>query len=264
MYAGGNFSTAGGNPVNKVARWDGTTWWSMGNGVDDGAVFKLIQYGSNITVGGSFTLIGGLPVNRVASWNSVNWSNLSFGMNGNIHAFYASGTSLYAGGEFTFAGINTAEKIALWNGSSWAPVGSGILGSNAVVKSIVNFNGAIIAAGKFSTAGGELTNNIARWGFPVGISLTSSEIPSEYEMKQNYPNPFNPETNISFDIPEEAFTTINVFNSLGQKISILVDELLRPGSYSVAFNCDKLSSGVYYYTINSGNFNRTRKMILIK
>jgi len=85
-----------------------------------------------------------------------------------------------------------------------------------------------------------------------------------FKLSQNYPNPFNPSTTISFSIPNEEFISIKVFNSIGEEVEDLVHETKPAGKYSVTFDANKLTSGVYFYKISAGNFIETKKMIFIK
>ncbi|MCX6170205.1 MAG: T9SS type A sorting domain-containing protein [Ignavibacteriales bacterium] len=109
-------------------------------------------------------------------------------------------------------------------------------------------------------------------GTPIPVSLTgltsvedySPELPSEFSLTQNYPNPFNPTTQISFSLLNSGFTTLTVYNAIGQTVAKLVNEELSSGSYKVNFNAVNLPSGVYFYQIQSGLFNQTKKMILLK
>ena len=87
---------------------------------------------------------------------------------------------------------------------------------------------------------------------------------SEYSLEQNYPNPFNPSTKISFSVPQSNFVSIDVFNSIGQKIATLVNEQMNAGNYSVNFNAANITSGIYFYKMTAGNFTEIRKMILVK
>lgn len=88
--------------------------------------------------------------------------------------------------------------------------------------------------------------------------------PTNYALDQNYPNPFNPSTKISYQIPESGFVTLKVYNAIGKEVATLVNEDKSAGRYDVNFNAADLSSGVYLYTIQSGSFLQTKKMILIK
>jgi endonuclease/exonuclease/phosphatase family metal-dependent hydrolase len=88
--------------------------------------------------------------------------------------------------------------------------------------------------------------------------------PTQYKLSQNYPNPFNPLTIINYQIPEVSFVTLEVYNAIGEVIEILVNEVKQVGSYEVKFDGEKLSSGIYYYKMQSTNFIETKKMVLIK
>ncbi|MBU1099328.1 MAG: T9SS type A sorting domain-containing protein [Bacteroidetes bacterium] len=89
-------------------------------------------------------------------------------------------------------------------------------------------------------------------------------VPVHFSLYQNYPNPFNPVTNIRFDIPEAANITLTIYNSLGQKISTLVNEYKTAGSYKIDFDGSDFASGIYLYRIESDKFTLTKKMLLLK
>ncbi|MCX6149368.1 MAG: T9SS type A sorting domain-containing protein [Ignavibacteriales bacterium] len=88
--------------------------------------------------------------------------------------------------------------------------------------------------------------------------------PQEYILAQNYPNPFNPTTRIKFSIPQIGLVTIKVYNLLGNLVTTLVNQDKPAGNYEVEFNGAGLSSGVYFYTLQSGSFREIKKFILIK
>jgi hypothetical protein len=89
-------------------------------------------------------------------------------------------------------------------------------------------------------------------------------IPAQFSLKQNYPNPFNPSTTIEYDLPKPANVRIEVYNIAGQKIQILLNKKISAGSHHVEFNTQNLSSGIYYYRIEAGEFQDVKKMILLK
>lgn len=99
----------------------------------------------------------------------------------------------------------------------------------------------------------------------IGIKKISSELPGSFLLKQNYPNPFNPKTTIEFSVPLNDFILLEVYNSLGQLISTLVRENLSAGIYSTDFDASSLTSGVYFFRLNSSiGYSSVRKMVLIK
>jgi Family of unknown function (DUF5689)/Secretion system C-terminal sorting domain len=86
----------------------------------------------------------------------------------------------------------------------------------------------------------------------------------KYQLYQNYPNPFNPETIIAYSVPKESRVILTVFNILGQKIKTLVDQKKPAGTHQVKFDGTGLSSGVYFYCVNAGDYFQVRKMLLLK
>jgi len=87
--------------------------------------------------------------------------------------------------------------------------------------------------------------------------------PLEFLLKQNYPNPFNPSTTISYSIAEDGFVRIAVYNLLGQEVATIVNSYQKADRYEVVFNANELSSGVYVYKIEAGNYSASRKFMLM-
>lgn len=98
----------------------------------------------------------------------------------------------------------------------------------------------------------------------IDIKQVGTEIPNKYSLRQNYPNPFNPVTKISFDIPKKAFVSLKVYDILGKEITTLVNEDKPAGKYIVDFSASNLSSGIYFYKLESNDFVETRRMIVLK
>ena len=98
----------------------------------------------------------------------------------------------------------------------------------------------------------------------IPVKQLNEQVPSEYKLFQNYPNPFNPNTSILFDIPEQSHAILKIYDVTGREIIVLVNESLRPGKYKVNFNAGNLSSGVYFYKMETENFTQTMKMVLVK
>lgn len=101
-------------------------------------------------------------------------------------------------------------------------------------------------------------------GIVSGIKVIPAVTPSSHMLYQNYPNPFNPVTKIRFQVSESGNVIIKVFDITGKEISTLINDRLQPGTYETTFDGSKLSSGIYFYSINTGDFSQTKKMVLIR
>jgi hypothetical protein len=100
--------------------------------------------------------------------------------------------------------------------------------------------------------------------FTTSVEKLEDLIPAQFELEQNYPNPFNPSTKIRFTVPEAGLVTMKVYDLLGQEVAILVNGEQIAGVYEVTFDAAQFPSGIYFYTINAGDFVATKKMILLK
>ncbi len=101
----------------------------------------------------------------------------------------------------------------------------------------------------------------------VGYSTAVKEenaTPKTFSIEQNYPNPFNPSTKIIYSIPRNSNVTLKVFNVLGQQVKTLVNQTQSQGTYTVTFNASSLPSGIYFYSIEAGDYTQVKKMILLK
>ena len=168
LYAGGYFTQAGGNPANRIARWDGTQWSALGAGVS-GLVSSLSVFddgsgsGPALYAGGQFTSAGDVEANHIARWHGSQWSALGSGLSGSVSTLSVfaltvfddgseGGPTLYAGGRFSEAGGVASRSIAKWQGCpdiTPAPCPGDI---NA--DGVVNLDDFIILAGNFGSGPG--------------------------------------------------------------------------------------------------------------
>lgn len=159
VYVGGDFTHAGPDKINFIAKWDGNSWSDLGEGVN-GVVRTIAVDGNDLYVGGNFTQAGGVAANYIAKWNGSSWTPLGSGLNDQVYTLEIAGDKLYAGGNFTEAGENPANRIAEWNGTTWTALGEG---TNDTVRDIAIIDDNLYVGGYFTTAGTETINYIARW-----------------------------------------------------------------------------------------------------
>ena len=183
LYAGGEFTMAGGVPANSIAKWTGTAWAPLGGGLSAFGPLALTGFddgtGPALYAGGHFIEADGVAVNKIAKWNGTAWAPLGSGMNAAVFALTVfddgTGPALYAGGGFTMAGGVPVNFIAKWTGTAWEPVGGGV---DAGVKALTVFDGALYAGGAFFHAGGVDALRVAKWDgtawAPLGNGLDAT------------------------------------------------------------------------------------------
>ena len=107
---------------------------------------------------------------------------------------------------------------------------------------------------------------------PIELNMNTHDltyIPNKHSLHQNYPNPFNPETIIPYDLPENIFVNITIYDLLGRQVKTLVNQVQNTGFNSIQWNAtndygEPVSAGIYLYQIQAGTFYQTRKMALLR
>jgi len=166
LYAGGIFTNAGGVTASNVAKWNGTAWTNLGDGVAGTALpaVRALALGTNgeLYAGGTFASADGIAATNIAKWTGTAWTNLGSGMGDTVRAL-ALGTNgeLYAAGEFTNAGEVALNYVAKWTGTAWTNLGSGM--DNTVRALALGTNGELYAGGYFTSAGGVDASCVAKW-----------------------------------------------------------------------------------------------------
>jgi hypothetical protein len=160
LYAAGGFVNAGGITANRIAKWDGNTWSSLGGGMDR-MVTALAVSGNELFAGGFFSTAGGNPASGIAKWNGTSWESLGAGVNGFVNDMTLSGNDLFLVGAFDTAGGKPAKRIAKWNNSTgWSALGSGLDGGDSIMVAVVGSD--LFVGGSYSMAGGKASAYLAR------------------------------------------------------------------------------------------------------
>src|SRR6476469_4595649 len=142
LIVGGSFTAAGSTLINYIAKWNGSSWSSLGTGFN-GSVNALAVDGSgNVYTGGAFTQAGGTAASNIAKWNGTSWSSLGSGVNSTVYAIAIEGSNnVYVGGNFSSAGAAQASFVAKWDGTSWSGMGSRV--SNTTYALAVDASGSV-------------------------------------------------------------------------------------------------------------------------
>ncbi len=188
--------------------------------------------------------------------NGASWSLKISGTANTLRSIYFSGNDSGA-----VSGDNGTIRITTNAGETWFgdPVFNGLTGTISSISEIPRTTRTFTAL-----SNGNGLYIISENPPFIGINNISSEIPDVFSLSQNFPNPFNPKTVINFQLATSSEVVLIVYDLSGKIIETLVNEQLRPGTYSVDFEGGKYSSGVYFYTMKANEFFETKKMILIK
>ena len=171
---------------------------------------------------------------------------------------------------FDFATYNLVYATD-WTDSSTYTVIEGI--DDSTVNVAMNDNSGYLWLIEAVDKDGQITQSNEGQPFSLVVGTLSnadeSAIPAKFALHQNYPNPFNPTTRLRYDLPEQAFVQLAIYDLLGRQVTTLVNRVEEPGYRSATWdgtdtNGKKVSAGMYLYVIKAGDFVQTRKMILLK
>jgi len=159
VYVGGIFHRAGGQEVNFVAQYDGTTWKEMAGGVN-GPVSVMIADGAGILVGGEFTRAGGNDLRYLARWDGAGWTSIGAAPDGPVRSIQHVGAQLAIGGEFETVGGASTPYLVIGSGGTWRSPGAP---PNGPVRAIVVDRGDVVTGGDFVQIGEVRANHVARF-----------------------------------------------------------------------------------------------------
>jgi hypothetical protein len=159
LIAGGYFLTAGGQPANCIARWDGSSWSPLGAGVD-ALVYDMAVFNNELYVCGFFKNAGGAPARNIARWNGAAWNPVGTGVADVPLKMITCDNQVVVGGSFKEAGGSAVRFIAGWDGASWNNVGGGV---DSVVADLVCYNGELVVASFRTGDNYESFRYYARW-----------------------------------------------------------------------------------------------------
>jgi hypothetical protein len=261
IYAGTQFSGV------FLSTNNGTTWNAINNGLPSDPIYALAVSGTYLFAGtwnyGAFR-----STNNGASWSSVNNGLTSL----NVKTLAVNGSNVFAG-TIGLGGVFLSTNY----GQSWTVVNSGLPSSVNVQTLVTNdtylFVG-LATPGSLSKSQNEACTlsgiaNSGVWRRRLSEMNTAvkdgvKNVPLIFALQQNYPNPFNPATTISFTLPSRSYVLLKVFDLIGREITTIFSEEMSAGTYSKRWNADNMSSGIYFYRLQTGTFTETKKLILLK
>ncbi|HVN49416.1 MAG TPA: T9SS type A sorting domain-containing protein [Bacteroidota bacterium] len=230
---------------------NGTTWAQVDSGMTDTMVTSLAVIGTSIFAG---TNSGGV---FLTTNNGISWSAVDSGLtNARIQALTVSSNGTNSGN--IFAGTNGGGVfLSTNNGTSW----------NAIDNGLTNPFISVLAASSTTLYAGTYGSGV--WSRPLsdiitGIARTPAQEPRTFSLAQNFPNPFNPSTTIAFSIPSKSHVTLKIYDILGREVATLINSDVSAGSHTQQWNASNFSSGIYFYRLQAGSLNQTKKLLLLR
>ena len=172
--------------------------------------------------------------------------------------FYTA-NSVIMGSFIDTSGVPIDTAVTIFNslGGKIAFYGMSTLGSNKI----------LVVATRVDTP--QFTNGDVYGKFiqssTTGISENAANLtPKMFSLSQNYPDPFNPTTTISFSLPSQSFVSLKVYDIIGREVATIISGEMSAGTYSRQWNATKMSSGIYFYRLQSGSYTQTKKLVLLK
>ena len=221
----------------------GQSWVEIINGLTDTDVVEF-------AVGQNDVLFGATYSDGVFR-STDNGDNWTLTLDTDINSMSVNGSQIYAGSNVILGGVYHSAD----NGLTWTLKNDNL--PSLQIESLAYRPGDKLFA--LIRDNGIYANDLTS-----DINNFSNVVPTIFSLGQNYPNPFNPSTTIQFALPQAAFVRLEIFNVVGERVDVLVSQELNSGQYSYKWNGLTLTSGVYFYRLNAGNFVETRKMMLLK
>ena len=278
---GATFTEISGNypfrsPCDIIVMWDNSNVVFVADGITGSGQAKLYK---SINAGVNWTLVHTAAASEIPSMcNTVFNNNIIWCTEWSGNTVYKStdaGDTWTINHSNSFSGWGSdicredptmmitgswgaAAVMSLNSGVTWTNISSGLSGHGGGI--LIPDRGYILAH-----QGSNIYKLNVQYSVITAISEnTISNIPRDFNLSQNYPNPFNPTTNIKFDIPKSGNVSLKVYNELGKEVNTLVNSFRNAGAYEINFDASGLSSGIYFYKLESEGLTSTKKMLLVK
>lgn len=271
LIAAGQFDSIDGVIVDHIARYDGSTWSSLGDGVDGGQftrIFGARVHDGLLYIAGDFTLAGSTPVSYVAIWDGTSWSSLGGGVGAPARDVLVIDDDVYVSGTFTSVGGGAvaAARVARFDGVQWHALGSGLDNSGT---SLAEFGGQLMVGGAQSNAGGRPSSRISAWDLQNAPTSAPGRSGETLLALPATPNPFGESTAVRFVLGNESMVVVDVHDARGRRVSRMHDGVRPAGLHQFVWdgrdgNGRVVANGTYFLSIRTGGATSRAKVTLVR
>lgn len=244
-------------PARIVVTTDGGTTWNTRQSAIAGGFISGVAFADD-KLRGLMGSSSSLPNVGRTTDGGVTFSTVSIGtgVTGYCNLKWVTGTNVvYVAGQTGAGGV---VKRSIDGGATWTTMTTG--GITNITHMEYFKSGSVATMYAVASDGSVIkyTDNL------TGIDPNNTTTPETFALQQNYPNPFNPSTTIKYSVPESGNVTVKIYNTLGTEVKTVVNKNHAAGNYVENVDMSEFSSGIYFYTMTSGGFTETKKMMLVK
>jgi hypothetical protein len=278
MYAGSSLVMPGSTGPSKIYRSNdaGSTWTAVTNGLPTGSTTGNPVRVMSISLTDTAKVLAALFVNDTTGGIYVTtnggqlWSK-KWGIPNTTGTLPRSAVINPLNPNEFYVGVDQSGgtgSMGIWKstdgGTTWTDFSGGSLLNSYTIRALLfkTLGNLTLFAGGATTASASGRGTFEYTWTALGIN--NPEVPVKFNLEQNYPNPFNPSTSIKFDIPKSAYVKLAVYDIVGREVRLLINDYRNAGTHIVNFDAAGLSSGVYVYRLESGNFISEKRMMLVK
>ena len=263
-----------------VFKRTGTSWVQEAKLLPaDGATGDF--FGESVSISGDYAVVGAKGDDGTGSAYVFKRSGTSWAQEAKLLASDGAAGDLFGlpvsiSGDYAVVGAHDdgdhsgSAYLFKRTGTSWTEEAK-LLASDGVAGDhfgVVSISGGYVVVGAYfdDDNGTDAGSAYLYTGFatPVGVESEIAGLPAEFALSQNYPNPFNPETVIEFALPRSGDVSLVVYNLRGEEVALLLSGTMPAGNHRVSWDASNVSSGIYFYRLQAGDFVQTKKMMLLK
>jgi hypothetical protein len=270
LVVGGDFDSAGTGVASNIARWNGSQWSALGDGLNGTVKALVTADDGTIYAGGEFTASGDQSMPYLAQWDGTRWEAVPGAPNGRVESLALADGMLYVGGRFTETGDVTSPNsmnIARYNPATgeWTSFGSGVGGELIEGVEAIAVDGKnVYVGGDFTIAGEQSSLAFAHWTTPTLSVERPVTTTLSASLADVIPNPVHNTAAIRFTLPHSGDAVLTIHSAIGEEVAVAASGHFSAGEHAVQWNADGVADGIYFCQLQFEETVITQRIILLR